>query len=54
MKAWLAAVWGVMRWLAAFTAGCQMLFDLIKEVRNAVQNHRRADMRGNRLFYEGE
>ena len=54
MRACLAAVWRVMRWLAALTAVCQMLFDLIKEARNAVQNHRRADMRGNRLFYEGE
>ena len=44
MRACLAAVWRVMRWLAAFTAFCQMLFDLIKEVRNTVQNQRRADM----------
>lgn len=47
MRACLAAVWRVMRWLAALTAVCQMLFDLIKEVRNAVQDQRRVDMRGN-------
>ena len=47
MRACLAAAWRVMRWLAALTAVCQMLFDLIKEVRNAVQNQRRAGMRGN-------
>ena len=50
MRACLAAVWRVMRWLAAFTAFCQMLFDLIKEVRNAVQNQHRADMRGNYIL----
>ena len=50
MRACLAAVWMAMRWLAAFTAVCQMLFDLIKEVRNAVQNQRRADMRGNYIL----
>ena len=50
MRACLAAVWRVMRWLAALTAVCQMLFDLIKEVHNAVQNQRRADMRGNSIL----
>lgn len=50
MRACLAAVWRVMRWLAALTAVCQMLFDLIKEVRNVVQDQRRADMRGNYIL----
>ena len=36
-----------MRWLAALTAFCQMLFDFIKEVRKTVQNQHHADKCGN-------
>ena len=50
MRHCLTAVWRAMRWLATLTAVCQMLFDLIKEVRNTVQNQRRADMRGNYIL----
>ena len=54
MKVCLTAVWRAMRCLAALTAFCQMLFDFIKEVYNALQNQHRTGMCGNRLFYQGE
>ena len=50
MRTCLAAAWRAVRWLAALTAVCQVLFDLTKEVHNAVQNRRRADMRGNSIL----
>ena len=40
MKVCLTAVWRVMRWLAALTAFCQMLFDFIKEVYDLIRCER--------------
>lgn len=51
VRGYLAAVWRAVRRLAVLAAFCQMLFDFIKEVYNAVQNQHRAGMCGNRLFY---
>ena len=46
----LTAAWRAMRWFTAFMALCQLLIDLIKEVYDAAQDHRRAGMRGTELF----
>ena len=54
MRHCLTAVWRAIHRLAALMALCRLLIDLVRELRNAVQNHRRAGMRGNELFRQGE